>query len=334
MPVTKNAAFRYRIIDSCLRNPRRRYPNIEDIQEKVTEALNLGSIISISSLHKDMKAMRDHFSAPIKFDRMEGGYYYEDEHFSLNAFPLTHDEITALDLSVSFLKQIKYSGFFSDFESAIDKIISGFRISKIEGFAQKKIIITEEPTADTGIRWLENIYIAILMKESVVVDYQKFNATESRIHHLSPYLIREYRNRWYVTGYSELTEGLVTLALDRVQSIHSSSAKYRETPTFNQDHFLKHAFGITSYADADPSTVKLLFNENQRGYVESKPIHPTQRIQESSNEFVVEMECFLTPELEMYILSLGENVKVLAPDELARRVRKRIEAMTYLYPEF
>jgi predicted DNA-binding transcriptional regulator YafY len=43
------------------------------------------------------------------------------------------------------------------------------------------------------------------------------------------------------------------------------------------------------------------------------------------------MECYLTPELEMMILSYGEKVKVLAPDVLARRIDERIRAMTYLY---
>lgn len=75
MPDSKNAAFRYRIIDSCLRSTRNRFPSIEDLQQNVTDALNLSSYISTSSLNKDMKAMRDFFKAPIKYHKLEKGYY-------------------------------------------------------------------------------------------------------------------------------------------------------------------------------------------------------------------------------------------------------------------
>jgi hypothetical protein len=53
MPVTKNAAFRHRIIDCCLRNTLRPYPNIEQLQDQVTDALNLENRISRSSIDKD-----------------------------------------------------------------------------------------------------------------------------------------------------------------------------------------------------------------------------------------------------------------------------------------
>lgn len=331
MPVSKNAAFRYRIIDSCLRNPRHRFPSIENIQKTVTDALDLDSYISLSSLHKDLKAMREHYKAPILYNKAQGGYYYDDDNFSINAFPLTIDEITALDLSVSFLKQIKYSGFFTEFESAIEKIISGFRISKIEGFEKRRFLETEEPTADTGIRWLETLYRATVMREAVTVQYRKFNSPEARNHTVSPYLLREYRNRWYVTGHTALTDGLVTLALDRILDIRTSEERFVETPSFDQEAFVWHAFGVTTYPDATPAKVQLLIAPSQRGYIESKPIHKSQTMREDPEGVIVEMECYMTPELEMFILSLGEHVKVRGPIELSERVKRRIEAMKYLY---
>jgi len=45
----------------------------------------------------------------------------------------------------------------------------------------------------------------------------------------------------------------------------------------------------------------------------------------------LEIECYLTPELEMTILSYAEKVKVLAPVELVDRVKKRAEALVEVY---
>ena len=72
MPVNKNAAFRHRIIDSCLRNPRKPFPSKEYLQEQVSEALNLTDLISASSIDKDLKAMRDFYKAPIAYNKEIG----------------------------------------------------------------------------------------------------------------------------------------------------------------------------------------------------------------------------------------------------------------------
>jgi predicted DNA-binding transcriptional regulator YafY len=331
MPITKNAAFRHRIIDSCLRNTLRPYPNIEQLQDQVTDALNLDNRISRSSIDKDMKAMRDFYKAPIAYDTYRRGYYYEDPNFSINSFPLTPEEIQILDLSTSFLKQIKYSGYFLQFESVIEKLISGFRISKIPGYEGRQFLEVEEPIADIGMKWLEPLYTAIIEKNPLVIQYKRFNQPDIKDHPFSIYAIREYRNRWYAVGYSERAETILTLALDRIVDIQKGVQSYRPAGDFSEADYFKYSFGVTAFNDATPYKVQLLFDYSTAGYILTKPLHASQQTQETHEGLLTEMECYLTPELEMMILSYGEKVKVLAPDVLARRIDERIRAMTYLY---
>ena len=201
MPVNKNAAFRYRIIDECLRNSRKRYPSIADLQEKITSSLGLNDLISVSSINKDLKTMRDFYQAPIKFNAYERGYYYEDPEFSINSFPLSTEEIAVLDLSTAFLKQLKFSGYFHQFEGAIDKLISGFRVSKIPGFEKKMFIQTEEPTVNTGVDWLDILYVAIIEQKPVQITYHRFNVTQATKHLFSPYFSEIRRHR--IAGTTE-----------------------------------------------------------------------------------------------------------------------------------
>jgi predicted DNA-binding transcriptional regulator YafY len=331
MPVNKNAAFRHRIIDFCLRNNMRPYPTIEDLQNRVTEALNLDKQISRSSIDKDLRAMKDFYKAPIAYDIYRKGYYYEDAHFSINSFPLTPEEVRILDLSTSFLKQIKYSGYFQQFESVIEKLISGFRISKIPGYEGRQFLEVEEPVADLGMKWLEPLYKAILEKSPLVVHYKRFNQPDTKEHLFSVYAIREYRNRWYAVGYSDLAETILTLALDRIVDIQVGEQLYRPSGDFSEADYFKYSFGVTAFNDASPHKVKLLFNSDVAGYILTKPLHASQQSQETDGGLLVEIECYLTPELEMMILSHGQNVKVLAPDVLVSRIDERIRAMTYLY---
>ena len=44
MPINKNAAFRYRIIDGCLRNSMRKYPTLQMLKEMIMEAAGLETL--------------------------------------------------------------------------------------------------------------------------------------------------------------------------------------------------------------------------------------------------------------------------------------------------
>jgi predicted DNA-binding transcriptional regulator YafY len=302
-----------------------------DIQERVTMILGLDSLISVSSINKDFKAMRAFYNAPIKFNALEKGYYYEEPEFSINSFPLSTEEIEVLDLSTAFLRQLKYSGYFSQFEAAIDKLISGFRVSKIPGYEKKILIQTEEPISNTGVDWLDVIYDAIIQSKALKVIYLRFNVTKPTLHTLSPYVLREYRNRWYVTGYSTEVKSIVTLALDRIHSCEKLKQGFYLDKEFNASEYFKYSFGVTVNNNTKPHRVELLFDKMLEGYFRTKPLHHSQVIEKSEQGIVVKMECYLTPELEMTILSYGEQVKVLSPDKLVQKIKKRITAMGFVY---
>jgi len=329
MPINKNAAFRYRIIDGCLRNSMRKYPTLQMLKEMIMEGAGLDSL-SDSQINKDIRAMKDIYNAPIECHKIHGGYYYTEPDFSINSFPLTQDEIRVLDLSTSILKQIKYSGYFNQFESVIDKLISGFRISRIPGYEERQIIEVEQPISDTGIRWIEMAYESIINKLPLHIDYRKFNSDEVKQHVFSAYIIREYRNRWYLTGYSERSEGITTLALDRVVNMELMKGGYHAAD-FDAKDFFKYGFGATVYSDSKPYKVELVFDNSVAGYMLTKPLHSTQKVISHKESLHLEIECYLTPELEGTILSFAEKVKVLAPQELIDRVQKRAEELILLY---
>src|SRR5215831_228250 len=223
MPVNKNALLRYRIIDSCLTNPMRKYPTMQEIMEKILEQTEDG--ISESMFSKDIQNMKRVYSAPIKYDKTNGGYCYTEPNFSIKEFPLNHQEIEALDFSSALLGLFKGSKLLQQYDSAINKVIEGYRISKIIGKSEKQIIQTELPVKATDTRWLEIILKAIIEKTVLKINYQPFER-EGKDHEFSSYLLKEYHNRWYVVGYSSVSKNIRVLALDRIKSIDLVSSKF------------------------------------------------------------------------------------------------------------
>ena len=66
--------------------------------------------------------MRDEQNAPIKFDRVHGGYYYAEPTYQLPLVQLTQGELLGLYLSERMLRQFQGTPFEPDLRQAIAKL--------------------------------------------------------------------------------------------------------------------------------------------------------------------------------------------------------------------
>lgn len=329
MPKNKSASLRYRIIDGCLTNSRRKYPDARFIMEKIEE--QLGTSISVSMLNKDFAEMRSSFGAPIAYSKTHKGYYYTQPDFSIKEFPLTNDEIEALDFSTALLYQLKGTKLFDQFENAINKLIEGYRISKVLGKSERQLLQVEEPTKYLEKPWLELLLHAAVEKNALKITYQAYGK-ESKLHIFSTYLLKEYRNRWYVVGFSDRASDIIILALDRIIEIEKSAEKYISTEDFIPEDYFRFSFGITQISDAKPENIELVFSKSQANYINSQPLHQSQKlIEENVNSIVYGYQVYITQELIMTILSFGSQVTVKKPAKLKKLISQEILKMVNHY---
>ena len=329
MPANKSALLRYRIIDSCLTNGLRKYPTMKFIIKKIEEQLE--TTLSNSMFTKDIENMRIIYSAPIEYIRKQKGYCYTEPDFSISTFPLSHDEIEALDFSTALLQQLKHTRLFHHFENAINKVIEGYRISKILGKSETQFLQVEEPVKTEGSQWLEPLLQSITQKECLQVVYQGYGKDE-KVHTFSAYLLKEYRNRWYAAGYSTSAENILILALDRIKNIEPSKEKYLVNDSFSPADFFKYSFGITQVHDAKAEQVDLLFTPYQSAYILSQPLHHSQQtIANDKNGLHIRLTVYITMELIMSILSYAAQVKLLGPKNLVKQIGEEVKEMRELY---
>ena len=278
--------------------------------------------ISVSMFNKDIQSLKSIYNAPIKYDRIRKGYYYSEPDFSIAEFPLTHAEIEALDFSTALLQQLKGTKLFHHYENAINKVVEGYRISKILGRSESSILQTEIPLSSTDNQWLETLIRATLEKQALQISYQPFGK-ESRDHTLSPYLLKEYRNRWYVIGYTESKKNILVFALDRIKQIQKANSRFIANDNFDPAIFFKYSLGITQVHDLEPEIVELAFQPLQAEYVKSQPLHLSQQIlKENKKEVVVQLKVYVTQELVMAILSYGAAVQVVKPVKLREKIKE------------
>jgi len=227
---------------------------------------------------------------------------------------------------------LKSTPIFNKVEGAIDKVISGYRVTKMLDKAEEELIQVESPSGNSGGQWIEQIYQAIINKEVLLVRYHPFNR-EAKEHLLSPYLLKEYRNRWYVIGHSNRADAVLVFAMDRIQEVITAKSVWVKAGNFSPQEYFRYSFGITQVSAAKPQRVVLSFSPLQAQYILSQPLHHSQQlIRQNDKEVRIELRVYLTQELLMMILGYGTGVKVIAPKKLVDDVKGIIRAMIRQYP--
>ena len=339
MPVNKYALLRYRIIDRCISNQYKPFPDKEKLRQACEDALygSGGDHISTSTIEKDIFAMRNEenlgYFAPIAYSKLEKGYYYEDADYSLEQMPLNEVDIEAIRLAANTLSQFRGIDLFRSSEAAIDKILDRLSLTPHDGEKTVEQFVQFEtaPVYKGGVH-LPLLLKAIQTRVPVRFYYEKFTGGKQRQYTLHPYLLKEYRNRWYVIGYNPDKKGVVIFGLDRIaDSIQIVEGDFEPRTDFNPDIYFKHSIGITAVNDA-PERIHLRFSPLSGKYVESQPMHHSQKIIRN-DEVALEVELFLciTKELHMQILSYGADVEVKAPEHLRKQIGNSLATTQKFY---
>ncbi|MDP4662377.1 MAG: WYL domain-containing protein [Salibacteraceae bacterium] len=327
MPANKYALLRYRILDRTIRNPRKTYPNKEDLRVACEEALygSNGERISASTIDKDIWAMRNEselgYYAPIKFSKEYKGYYYEDPNYTIAEVPLTDDDLNAIRTAAETLFQFREIPLFKQFDAAIEKIMDRMKISNVDESMREQEIIQFQRAADyKGSEFLEVLFKCCANKQLVSFDYQKFGSDKSKSYIIEPYLLKEYRNRWYVIGKVADQVGLRTFSLDRMINAKELERFFETKGDFDTQEFFEHSLGIT-VTDAKPEEVLLRVYEKMAPYIISQPIHHSQKIEAEEKGIVtISIKVLITVELVSTILGFGEQIEVLSPTSLRQEL--------------
>lgn len=331
MPHIKNALIRFRIIDRAIRNKYKPYPSKRELREACEDALygsNDGANICDSTIEKDLFAMRIEHDAPIKYSKRHGGYYYSDEHFSMNDIPLTEDDIEAIKFATKTLSQFKDMDMFQQFGFAIDKIVD--RITIASDPADKSIaefVQFETPISSGGNEFLNPLLNSIRKKTAVFFDYESFQTQKRKARKVLPLLLKEYRNRWYLLSYDTVKEAIITYALDRMFDLQESEEVLQCPIDFRPDRFFRHAIGITAI-NGEPDEVVFKADNIAAKYISSQPFHVSQEIvKEGKNKTTFRMTVFVSEELIRSFMSYGGEIEVVEPESLKQEIQSRARAI-------
>ena len=337
MPVSKNALIRYKTIDRCLQNRYRRW-TLEDLIEACSDALyeyeGRDEGVSRRTVQLDIQMMRSDklgYNAPIKV--VDHKYYiYEDPDFSITESPLSAQDVEKMGEAVKVLRQL--SGFqqFAGMEGIVGRLEDLVHVARENS---RPVIFFDRNDRLKGLEFIEPLHAAILGRKPVMMTYQSFRARIPNTFVFHPYVLREFNNRWFIFG-RRTGKDIENLALDRIVSLTDApGVLYMEDPAFNPEEWFSGMVGVSRGRNDRPERVVLWASPSEAPYIETKPLHPSQRVLEvrDDHSMVFELKVIINRELVRLLVGYAEGIRVRLPRKLANTMRMHLQQGADLYAE-
>ena len=183
-----------------------------------------------------------------------------------------------------------------------------------------------------GSKYLPVIIEAISKNSLIELSYRSFNDRRLKEFKVEPYGLKQASRRWYLIAHIPGYENLTVFSLDRIKSIELTDEKFKYDKTWNLNSYFDEVIGVNLEDDYECEEVKIRVYGHQRNYIESLPLHKSQKLLKREKEYS-EYSYKLRPEYEFQheILKMGFNIEVLSPQWLRDEIRWHAEEILKLY---
>ena len=286
--------------------------------------------VSKRTTYRDLHALETELELPIWEQGTERGiiegYLLPPIHFTL---PEALNVFLAARLMLSYVHHYdpNIASTFVKLNSIVTQPLRK-QIQKTMEWMQK------QPKDEKYLRTLATLAEAWTSQRRVKIVYRALEAEEPTERVIEPYFIEPAAagHSSYVIAYCHRAHEIRTFKVERIESIEPTLEHYVIPPGFDANEFFGSSWGITVYGEV--KTVKLRFDPEIARIMEETVWHPSQVVEKQKDgSVVVTLRVSVTDELCFWILSWGEKVKVLEPEELRQDVIETARATLEVYQE-
>ncbi|MFC2090999.1 helix-turn-helix transcriptional regulator [Bacteroidota bacterium] len=241
------------------------------------------------------------------------------------------EELDRLNETAAILEKYKFSDVFGDIAGALQKVIDFIDISSRSSETNTYTYIHPEKVPHIkGSEYLAAIIKAISQKQTLRLYYQPFYEDKPYFTDIHPYLLKEYKYRWYLVAMNDFKKEFRTYALDRIRDIQEVETPYEEM-NISAGQYFKHSIGVIS-PPGEPPKIRIAVQKTQAQYMITQPWHDSQNIEEETeDEIVFSFKVHPTYEFITLLLSYGKDLRVLQPDSLKKTLKEELKMMLTYY---
>ena len=325
MATDQNQRRRHEILDSLFQ--REEGYTVANLVETLSE--EYGMLVTERTIKSDLKTFREEYHA--EFDDLPKAgksmcYRYADRDFSLFEHTLSQEDRLLLAELLGRLREyriISNDPNYSYFVSLLEHVITHRTARDLE---LEAVQFSNNPELRGLEQWFRPLLSAITDKRPVRIAYRPFGK-ELREYNLSPYLLKQFNERWFLIAKNADYETLSTFALDRIEKLtFPGEATYVPADIREISQRFMSVYGVSGALDKEVSAAEVVLKVagSWIDYIQTKPVNPMQEVEPIEGDpehFLVRLpDMIVNKELVSLILSYGSDAEVLSPLSLRERV--------------
>lgn len=283
---------------------------------------------SRATVTRVIEEMRLHFNAPLKYDRMRNGYFYDIADggaFELPGFWFNASELYALLTTQQLLEQAQpglLDNHLKPLKERIGKILATAHLG--DGEITKRVRILRMAGRNTSSEHFQTVAGALLQRKRLAIRYHSRSDDTETHREISPQRLTHYRDNWYLDAWCHQRNGLRSFAVDRLREAKLLEQSAQNIPEDKLDTHFASSYGI--FAGLPEHTAVLRFSAERARWVAEEQWHPQQQGRTFEDGCYELRIPYADPrELVMDILKYGAEVEVIEPASLRQLLAENLQ---------
>jgi predicted DNA-binding transcriptional regulator YafY len=325
MATNKHATIRYHALDRCFSNFGRKF-YIDDLVDACNEAIYefSGSENGVKKrqVYDDIVFMESEQGWSIPIEKIKFGhkvyYRYSDNKFSIRNQGINQNEAEQLKETLSILSRFKGLPQFDWVEEIQVRLEETFKLKS----SSNNTVGFEENQYLKGLNHFSSLFSAIQNQQVLKINYKSFKNNNFVEYIIHPWYLKQYNNRWFLFGFNAGFNSITNLAIDRIETIEDSKIDYIVNNQIDFDEYFEDVVGVSIYNNCEVEVLVIKASNNVFPYIESKPIHGSQRvIKKDINDVTIELKVKINHELMALLFSFMDAIEIMEPLSLRNRIK-------------
>ncbi len=315
MPKFKPQHSRLLFIDKKIREGK--YPNCSSLAGEWE--------VSSKTIQRDIEYIRDMLDAPLAYSAKKRGYYYTENSFTLPAFDLNDSDLFAIFIADKLLQQYKNTPVYPRLQSVFARIEDSLpkKVSFHPAHMDDKCSFVTSPQTSINPQVWENIFTGLRESKSLTISHKKPTSAEPLTRTIDPYHITSSQGEWYVIGFCHSRNAIRTFAISRINHAEVHEGNFTVPDDFNFKKVSNEHFGV--HWGQDTYKVRIWFSPGIAPYITERHFHPCQNIEKNRDGSIIfSLSTSHLLEVKRWVLSWGDQAKVLEPEKLVNDIREEL----------
>jgi predicted DNA-binding transcriptional regulator YafY len=288
--------------------------------------------VSAKTIQRDIDYLRYEIEAPIEYSPKHRGFYYRERSWRLPAIPLSEGDLFFMSVADSVLEQYANTPLRETLRCIFDKIRQALpeKISIPVEFLPPGISVRSAPMRVIKAEVWRAVAASLRNNRSMEIEFRTAGHSSFVRRIVDPYHMFAYWGEWYLIAGDRERHEPKLYALSRIKSADSLEEHFTVPKDFDVKRYMSGAFGV--FRGERSMKVRLRFNSSKAPYILDRTWMEGQEVKTlKDGQVVLSFETSHLHEVERWVLSWGDGVKVLNPKELVQSVTGMLKRAARAY---